>query len=176
MTTHADKAREHIAATRAAIEHVEHLHQNRSHDRAGIAAAYDAVRQGLKLAEVNALLAISDELRNLVGQAVDDAQVRLMTGELAVEPAPVQRTRYVVVAPTRQRAITWCHYHGVQPMSSATILATTPDNVYGLTIGYADEVVFVDGCTRTMAEALMPCYLGSDVEPPVEVTAALGEQ
>jgi hypothetical protein len=65
MTTHASAARDHIAATRAAMDQVDHLHATRPHDRAAIAAAYDSIRQGMKLAEVHALLHIGEQLEQI---------------------------------------------------------------------------------------------------------------
>lgn len=62
MTTHGDNATAHLAATRAAIDEVDRLHEMRPHDRAGIAAGYDRVRQGFKFAEIHALLAIAEHL------------------------------------------------------------------------------------------------------------------
>jgi hypothetical protein len=47
------------------MDQVEHLHTTRPHDRAGIAAAYDSIRQGMKIAEVHALLHIGDQLESL---------------------------------------------------------------------------------------------------------------
>lgn len=175
MTSHADQARDHIAATRAAIDHVEHLHASTPYDRPAIAAAYDSIRQGLKLSEVYALLDIGDqlaELRAQIGRSIDATTVELLSSELD-QPAP---TRHIVVAPSAQRGRTWCAYHGIQPHASTTRIVSTPDSVRGLTIGYADEVLFVDGCTPEMAEALAVCYLGSDVELPQQVTNALGGQ
>jgi hypothetical protein len=68
MTTHAEYARDHIAATRAAMDQVEHLHATTPYDRGAIAAAYDSIRQGVKLAEVHALLHIGEQLEQINGK------------------------------------------------------------------------------------------------------------
>lgn len=64
MTTHGQQALDHLAAVSATTHHLERLHEGPYVDRREVAAAYDSIRQGLKIAEVHALLAIASALED----------------------------------------------------------------------------------------------------------------
>ena len=60
MTTHEQQALDHLAAVNATSHHLERLHEGPRVDKAEVARSYDAIRQGLKIAEVHALLAVAE--------------------------------------------------------------------------------------------------------------------
>lgn len=61
MATHSQTALAHLDAVRETAAHIEDLHSDPHRtDRAEIAKGYDQIRQGLKIAEVHALLAVAE--------------------------------------------------------------------------------------------------------------------
>ena len=62
--SHRDKSLQHVDAVVQTAAFVNDLHSGREHtaNRADIARGYDSIRQGLKLAEVHALLAIAEAI------------------------------------------------------------------------------------------------------------------
>jgi len=65
--THVTKAREHLAAVEASIGHLHDLYSKPWSNERGerVAESHQRIREGSKLAEVNALLAIADAVEAL---------------------------------------------------------------------------------------------------------------
>lgn len=64
-TSHHRQALDHLAAVQVTKDELNRLHNDRHADRSQIAAAYDCIRQGLKAAEVHAVLAVAEALYDL---------------------------------------------------------------------------------------------------------------
>lgn len=64
--SHRDKSLQHVEAVVQTAAYVNDLHAEREHaaNRADIARGYDSIRQGLKLAEVHALLAVAEAIES----------------------------------------------------------------------------------------------------------------
>ena len=62
-SSHTDKSLAHLAAVVQTSRHLDDLHGNPAASRADIAKGYDQIRQGLKIAEVHALLAVAEAVR-----------------------------------------------------------------------------------------------------------------
>lgn len=60
--SHRETALDHLEAVRHTAAHVNDLHGGPRVDRAEVAKGYDAIRQGLKIAEVHALLAVAEAI------------------------------------------------------------------------------------------------------------------
>lgn len=59
-SSHTEEALARLAAVQATADHINDLHRGPQVDRAEVAKSYDAIRQGLKIAEIHALLAVAE--------------------------------------------------------------------------------------------------------------------
>ena len=62
---HHETSLAHLAAVVQTAHHLDALHEGPRVDRAEVAKAYDTIRQGLKISEVHALLAVAEAIESL---------------------------------------------------------------------------------------------------------------